>query len=90
MSPIVGPWSIPRTINARMAARVAELTADEIPAPLTERFTLAHVWADLARLAGEELPPEALAIVGLALDAVYEPVRRGAYADQPLQFAPAD
>ncbi|HEY8599282.1 MAG TPA: hypothetical protein VIL85_12675 [Thermomicrobiales bacterium] len=78
------------TINVLMAALVAELEADEIPMPLAQRFTLANVWADLARLAGEELPPEVLAIVGQALDVAYEPVRRGGYADHAMQFAPAD
>jgi hypothetical protein len=78
------------TINEIMAALVAELEEGEIPNPLAERFTLANVWADLARLAGEALPAEALAIVGPVLDAVYEPVRRGGYADSPFQFAPAD
>jgi hypothetical protein len=77
------------TINTLMAALIADLIEGEIPNPLAERFTLANVWADLARLAGEELPPEALAIVGPALDVAYEPVRRG-YADHARQFAPAD
>ena len=77
-------------LNTLMRALVAELEDGEIPHPLAERFTLAHVWADLARLAGEELPPEALAIVGPALDVAYEPVQRGSYADHAMQFAPAD
>ncbi len=77
------------TINDLMALLVAELTADEIPAPLSQRFTLANIWADLARLAGEELPAEALAVVGRALDATIEPVRvrRGSYTEHALQFA---
>ncbi len=76
------------TINDLMAALVAELTADEIPAPLSQRFTLAAIWQDLARLAGEALPTEALAVVGRALDATVEPVlvRRGSYAEHSLQF----
>ncbi len=80
------------TINAIMAALVAELAAEEIPAPLSQRFILANIWADLARLAGEELPAEALAVVGRALDATIEPVmvRRGSYAEHAQQFAPAD
>jgi hypothetical protein len=78
------------TINTLMRALVAELIENEIPHPLAERFTLAHVWADLARLAGEELPPEALAIVGPALDVAYAPVRRGGYAEPQPQFLPAD
>ncbi len=77
------------TINEAMAALVAELTADEIPAPLSQRFILANIWADLARLAGEELPAEALTVVGRALDATIEPVgiRRGSYAEHALEFA---
>jgi hypothetical protein len=80
------------TINALMSALVAELEEGEIPMPLAQSFTLANVWADLARLAGEELPAEALAVVGRALDATIEPtrVRRGPYAEQARQFAPAD
>jgi hypothetical protein len=80
------------TINDAMAALVAELAADEIPQPLSQRFALAAIWQDLARLAGEELPAEALAVVGRALDTTIEPimVRRGSYAEHALQFAPAD
>ncbi len=77
------------TINDLMAALVAELADGEIPMPLAQEFTLANVWCDLARLAGEELPAEALAVVGRALDATIEPigVRRGSYAEHTLQFA---
>ncbi len=80
------------TLNALMAALVAELTEAEIPLPLAQSFTLAAIWQDLARLAGEELPAEAPAVVGRALDATIEPVlvRRGSYAEHALQFAPAD
>jgi len=79
-------------LNDLMAALVAELADGEIPQSLSTRFTLANIWADLARLAGEELPAEALAVVGRALDATIEPVRvrRGSYADHDRQFAPAD
>jgi len=80
------------TINEAMTLLVAELEDGEVPAPLSTRFTLANIWADLARLAGEELPADALAVVGRALDATIEPVRvrRGSYADHATQFAPAD
>ncbi len=80
------------TLNDLMAALVAELADGEIPMPLAQSFTLAAVWQDLARLAGEELPAEALAVVGRALDVTVEPVmvRRGSYADHAIQFAPAD
>ena len=77
------------TINALMAALVAELTEGEIPQPLAQSFSLANVWSDLARLAGEELPAEALAVVGRALDTRIEPtrIRRGSYAEHALEFA---
>jgi len=77
------------TINEAMAALVAELTEAEIPMPLAQEFTLANVWCDLARLAGEELPAEAVAVVGRALDATIEPtfVRRGRYAEHAPEFA---
>ena len=80
------------TLNALMIALVAELADGEIPMPLVQSFTLAHVWADLARLAGEELPADALDVVGRALDATIEPVmvRRGRSAEHALEFAPAD
>jgi len=80
------------TLNDLMAALVAELADGEVPAPLSTRFTLANVWADLARIAGEELPADPLAVVGRALDATIEPigVRRGRYAEHDRQFAPAD
>ncbi len=80
------------TINEAMVLLVAELTEAEIPQPLAQEFTLAAIWDDLARLAGEELPAEALAVVGRALDVTIEPVRvrRGSYADHGLQFAPAE
>jgi len=80
------------TLNALMTALVAELEEGEVPMPLSQSFTLANIWSDLARLAGEELPADALAVVGRALDATIEPVgaRRGAYAEHAPQFAPAD
>ncbi len=80
------------TINEAMALLVAELTEGEIPLPLAQEFTLANVWCDLARLAGEELPADALAVVGRALDTTIEPlgVRRGRYAGHAPEFAPAD
>jgi hypothetical protein len=61
-------------INALMAALVAELEEGEIPNPLAERFTLANVWADLARLAGEELPAPVAALVDEPLGMTSEPV----------------
>ena len=75
------------TLNALMIALVAELEDGEIPQPLVQSFTLATVWQDLARLAGEELPADALAVVGRVLDATIEPVRRGRYAEHAPEFA---
>ena len=46
-------------VNALLGALLAELEAEEIPAPLRQPLTLAAVWADLCRLAGEE-PPAAV------------------------------
>ena len=50
-------------INQTMAALYAELAAEEIPAVLTERFTFAALWADLARLAGEPVPRDVAAVL---------------------------
>ena len=79
------------TLNDLMTALVAELADGDVPQPLSKRFTLAAVWQDLARLAGEELPADALAVVGRALDVTIEPlgVRRGSYAEHRLQFPEA-
>jgi hypothetical protein len=46
-----------------MAALVAELEEGEVPDPLGQEFTLALVWHDLARLAGEPTPPEVAAVL---------------------------
>ena len=51
------------TVNGLMRALVAELTEGEVPRPLRQSFTLAAVWLDLCRLAGEAPPAEALAIL---------------------------
>ncbi len=63
------------SINQLLAQLVAELEAGEVPTPLTQPLTLAAVWCDLARLAGEE-PPAAVAAA--VLDARIAPptVRR--------------
>lgn len=77
------------TINDAMALLVAELAEGEVPAPLTQQFTLAAVWQDLARLAGEVPPPAALAaVVGDALDAICEPLPPARRA--PLEATLAD
>ncbi len=51
------------TINGLMRALVDELAAEGVPAPLGEQFTLAAVWLDLCRLAGETPPAEVLAVL---------------------------
>ncbi len=51
------------TINDLMRALVDELAAEGVPAPLVESFTLAAVWLDLCRLAGETPPAEVLAVL---------------------------
>ena len=43
-------------LNAVMVALVDELAEEGVPDALAQRLTLAAVWADLARLSGEELP----------------------------------
>lgn len=50
-------------INDLLAALVAELEAEGVPAPLGQPLTLAVVWADLCRLAGEEPPPAVRALL---------------------------
>ncbi len=44
------------TINECMALLVAELTEGEVPAPVSQSFTLGNIWADLCRIADEALP----------------------------------
>lgn len=46
-------------INRYMALLLEELAGEGIPDPLGEPFTLAALWDDLARLAGER-PPAAV------------------------------
>jgi hypothetical protein len=51
------------TITEALAALVAELEEGDVPDPLRQRFTLALVWHDLARIAGEPAPAEVAAIL---------------------------
>ena len=81
------------TINVAMAALVAELAEAEVPAPLSARFTLAAVWADLARLAGEPLPAAVAAVVGDTLDQAIDPLpvpNAGGYTDRARASLPVD
>jgi hypothetical protein len=67
------------TINSTFAALVAALV-DEVPAPLSQRFTLAALWCDLARLNGET-PPAAVAIIAEGLPVALPPVVPDASAE---------
>ena len=51
------------SVNRLLSALVAELAAGDVPDPCGQRFTLAALWLDLARLAGEEPPPAVRALV---------------------------
>ena len=46
-------------INQYLTLLVAELRENDIPDPLAQSFTLAAIWDDLCRLAGET-PPSAV------------------------------
>jgi len=58
------PAPRPMTVSRAIDLLLAELVAEDIAAPLSARFTLATVCADLCRLANEEIP----AAVAEALD----------------------
>ncbi len=51
------------SVNEALHALCAELAADGVPDPLGQSFTLAALWADLARLAGEDVPADVAALV---------------------------
>lgn len=51
------------TINETLRALIAEMAAGDVPDPLAQPCTLALVWADLARLAGEPLPAEVAVLI---------------------------
>ncbi len=51
------------TITDALHALCAELAADGVPYPLGQSITLAALWSDLARLAGEDLPADVAALV---------------------------
>ena len=81
------------SINTLLSALVAELAADGVPAPLHQSFTLAAVWQDLARLAGEPLPAAVAAVVGDTLDRAIDPLpvpQAGGYTDDVREPLPAD
>ena len=51
------------TINGTLRAFAAELADEGVKEPLASRLTLAAVWADLARIAGEAIPSDVLALI---------------------------
>lgn len=51
------------TINDLMDELVAGLEGEGIPDPLGQSLTLGFVWADLCRLAGEEVPAAVAALL---------------------------
>ncbi len=58
---------MPATINAVMTMLIEELS-EEIPDVLIAELSLACLWADLARIAGEELPRDVAAVLDAPLD----------------------
>lgn len=74
------------TINAAMTLLLAELAADEIPDVLTERFTFACLWGDLARLAGEPVPRDVAAVLDRPLDYVPVAVPSSVRTDETTPF----
>ncbi len=66
------------SINQLLAQLVAELEAGDVPDPCGQRFTLAALWADLARLAGEEPPPAVRALVAASTPTTAPTATRGA------------
>ena len=51
------------SVNDLMAVLCDELAEGDVPEPLSESFTLAYIWLDLCRLAGEEPPAFLLALI---------------------------
>ncbi len=83
------------TVNAMMRALVDDLLEGEVPDPLGQEFTLALLWCDLARLAGEVPPVEVLSAADDCSPLPVPPlvptlVRPGSYADHARQFTPVD
>ncbi len=56
------------SVNRLLSALVAELVEGDVPTPLTQSLTLAAVWCDLARLAGEEPPAAVVELLGVPED----------------------
>ena len=51
------------SVNDLLARLCDELAEAEVPEPLGESFTLALLWLDLCRLAGEEPPAFLVALI---------------------------
>ncbi len=51
------------SVNVLLRTLVDEMAAADVPDPLAQPCTLALVWADLARLAGESVPAEVAALL---------------------------
>ncbi len=69
------------TLNELLQALVDELAAGGVPRPLGQSFTLASVWADLARLAGEAPPAAVVALLDEA------PIAPADFFDRPAWVA---
>ncbi len=52
------------SVNELLERLVDELADGEVTAALSQRFTLGALWADLCRLAGEDLPPLVRLLIG--------------------------
>ena len=52
-----------KSVNVLMAALVVELIEHDIPHPLTQELAVFALWSDLARLAGEAIPPAVAALL---------------------------
>ena len=50
-------------INDAMYLLIDELAAGDVPAPLTQSLSIATLWADLCRLAGEFPPAAVVALI---------------------------
>ncbi len=69
------------TITDALHALCAELAADGVPHPLGQSFTLAALWSDLARLAGEAVPPDVAALLDAPLVLCVDENRFSSVAD---------
>jgi hypothetical protein len=73
-------------INAVMTALLEEL-GDEIPDILNAEFSLACLWADLCRIAGEPVPADVAAVLDAPLGFVPVMVPEGRQRNSMLAYA---